>query len=130
MDQAKQSGTVLSWFGLDLHRAESADAYFKRLLQRDDYKGTSHPVNVYLTDLEMCFEDQHVDGHIKAFAYELSHKKVWPPLLNTSFLFCDERFRNSCDYQTFDNLNRHMKDLSFLQGNFCRSLHETVYFNE
>lgn len=115
---------------LQLHKSESVDAYFKRLLKRDDQKGTTRPVSVYLTDFEMCFESQHKDGHIKAFAYELHHKKVWPPLLNVSFLFCDELVRNSGDYQAFEDLNRHMEDLGFLQGNFSKRSHQTFYFNE
>lgn len=107
---------------LDLHKAESAEAYFKRLLKRDDYKGTTRPINVFLTDLEKCFFPKHHDGHIKTFAYELAHKQVWPPLLNTSFLFCDE--------SGFDSVHEHMKDLSFLKGNFREDLRQEFYFNE
>ncbi len=82
--------------------------FLKSVLKKDDYVGTLRPVQLYLTNFEDCLSRDNLENYGVAHSYTMAHKKAWPPMLETTFLYCDEEEEDPT----------RLAEITWLKGNY------------
>lgn len=114
-----------------LAKSSSTDEFLKETLLSDDYQGFYRPIHLYLTDLEECFVGGKEGGLIKPFVYRSVHQKLGHPLLQTSFLFCDQVFRESKDKERdLTHLSNQMQSMPWFSQAHLQNLESKAHLEK